>query len=162
MFVNNINIAVVLGFVFLLLHIPVPDVLDQLLSYLSNITSGLSMLVVGLSLSRLPFREVFREKKIFLLPVLRLLVVPLLVIGGLRVLPFEVDPMVCNILILTSALPAASSQSMITEQYHTNTSAGRQGGVCDNAVQRDYCAAYDGGGAEVTGSCAPAQFYKKK
>ena len=97
--------------------------LDQLLSYLSNITSGLSMLVVGLSLSRLPFREVFREKKIFLLPVLRLLVVPLLVIGGLRVLPFEVDPMVCNILILTSALPAASSQSMITEQYHTNTSA---------------------------------------
>lgn len=123
MFVNNINIAVVLGFVFLLLHIPVPDVLDQLLSYLSNITSGLSMLVVGLSLSRLPFREVFREKKIFLLPVLRLLVVPLLVIGGLRVLPFEVDPMVCNILILTSALPAASSQSMITEQYHTNTSA---------------------------------------
>ena len=81
------------------------------------------MLVVGLSLSRLPFREVFREKKIFLLPVLRLLVVPLLVIGGLRVLPFEVDPMVCNILILTSALPAASSQSMITEQYHTNTSA---------------------------------------
>ena len=60
MLINNINIAVVIGFVFLLGRIPVPDVLGQLLSYLSNITSGLSMLVVGLSLSRLAFREVFR------------------------------------------------------------------------------------------------------
>lgn len=122
MLVNNINIAVVLGFVFLLGDIPVPDVLNQLLTYISDITSGLSMLVVGLSLSRLPFREVFRDKKIFLLPVFRLLAVPLAVIGILHILPFELDPVVRNILILTSALPAASSQSMITEQYHTNTS----------------------------------------
>lgn len=122
MFVNNINIAVVAGFIFLLFRIPVPDVLDQLLTYISNITSGLSMLVVGLSLSRLSFREVFRDKKIFLLPVFRLLAVPLAVIGILHILPFELDPMVRNILILTSALPAASVQSMITEQYRTNTS----------------------------------------
>ena len=123
MLINNINIAVVIGFVFLLGRIPVPDVLGQLLSYLSNITSGLSMLVVGLSLSRLAFREVFRDRKMFLLPLLRLLAVPLAVIGIIRILPFDLDPMVASILILTSALPAASAQSMITEQYHTNTSA---------------------------------------
>ncbi len=123
MFVNNINIAVVLGFVFLLGNIPVPDLADQLLTYLSNITSGLAMLVVGLSLSRLELREVFRDRRMFLLPVLRLLAVPLLVIAVLRILPFELDPLARNILILTSALPSASAQSMITEQYHTNTSA---------------------------------------
>lgn len=123
MLINNINIAVVIGFVFLLGRIPVPDVLGQLLAYLSNITSGLSMLVVGLSLSRLAFREVFRNRKMFLLPLLRLLAVPLAVIGIIRILPFDLDPMVASILILTSALPAASAQSMITEQYHTNTSA---------------------------------------
>lgn len=123
MFVNNINIAVVLGFLFLLLNIPVPDVADKLLTYISNITSGLSMIVVGLSLSRLPFRAVFQDKKMFLLPVLRLLVIPLAVIGVLNLIPFHMDEGVRNILILTSALPAASAQSMITEQYHTNTSA---------------------------------------
>ncbi|MEI3317604.1 hypothetical protein [Eubacterium ramulus] len=37
-----------------------PDVLGKLLSYLSNITSGMSMLVVGLSLSRLPVKAVSR------------------------------------------------------------------------------------------------------
>ena len=51
------------------------------------------------------------------------LAVPLAVIGIIRILPFDLDPMVASILILTSALPAASAQSMITEQYHTNTSA---------------------------------------
>lgn len=123
MFVNNINIAVVLGFVFLLLRIPVPDIADKLLTYISNITSGLSMIVVGLSMSRLPFKEVFRDRKMFLLPVIRLLAVPLAVIGILNLIPFDIAPMTRNILILTSALPAASAQSMITEQYGTNTAA---------------------------------------
>ena len=36
---NNINIAVLLGLVVCILQIPVPDVLGQLLAYLSNITS---------------------------------------------------------------------------------------------------------------------------
>lgn len=123
MFVNNINIAVIIGFVFLLFNIPVPEIADKLMTYISNITSGLSMLVVGISLSRLPFKGVFEDKKMFLLPVLRLLVIPLAVIGILYVLPIQMDSMVRNILILTSCLPAASAQSMITEQYHTNTSA---------------------------------------
>lgn len=123
MLVNNINLAVVLGFVFLMLHLPVPEVADKLLTYISNITSGLSMLVVGLSLSRLPFREVFRDKKMLLLPVIRLLLIPLCVIGILQILPFEMDGSIRSILILSAALPAASAQSMITEQYRTNTSA---------------------------------------
>ncbi len=123
MFVNNINIAVVLGFIFLLTNIPVPAVIRQLLEYLANITSGLSMLVVGLSLSRLTFREVFSDKKMFFLPVVRLLIVPLLMIALLRLLPIPLDPLVKSVLILTSTLPAASAQSMITEQYHTNTAA---------------------------------------
>ncbi len=123
MLVNNINIAVVVGFIFLLGNIPVPDIADQLLTYISNITSGLSMIVVGLSLSRLAIREVFRDRRMFLLPVLRLLVLPLLVMAVLNILPFEMDTLTRDILILTAALPSASAQSMITEQYHTNTSA---------------------------------------
>ncbi len=123
---NNINIAVIVGFIFLLTNIPVPDVIDQLLGYLSSITSGLSMLVVGLSLSRLAFKEVFSDKKMFFLPVLKLLIVPLIVILLLWIIPININPMVKSVIILTSTLPSASAQSMITEQYHTNTaSAGR-------------------------------------
>lgn len=121
MFVNNINIAVVLGFVFLIFNLPVPDLLDDLLGYIGNITSGLSMIVCGLSLSRLQIREVFADKRMFLLPVVRLLLIPLAVMAVLAVLPFELDTSVRSILILTACLPSASAQSMISEQYHGNT-----------------------------------------
>ncbi len=120
---NNINIAVIAGFIFLLANIPVPSVIGQLLSYLSNITSGLAMLVVGLSLSRLAFREVFSDRRMFFLPVIKLLIIPLVMIVVLWALPIPINPMVKSILILTAALPTGSAQSMITEQYHTNTSA---------------------------------------
>ncbi len=123
MLLNNINIAVVIGFVFYFANIPLPEAFDRLLAYVSNITSGLSMIVVGLSLSRLPFRAVFEDKKMFLLAALRLLILPLAVIGILHVLPVELDSTLKSVLILTAALPASSAQSMITEQYRTNTSA---------------------------------------
>lgn len=123
MFLNNINIAVVIGFVFYFANIPVPEVAGQLLDYVSNITSGLSMIVVGLSLSRMPFCAVFEDKKMFLLAALRLLILPLAVVGVLNVLPVKLDETIKSVLILTAALPASSAQSMIAEQYGTNTSA---------------------------------------
>ena len=123
MVLNNINIAVVIGFIFCFFHIPVPELADKLLTYISNITSGLSMIVVGLSLSRLPFKAVFEDKKMFLLAGMRLLILPLIVIAVLRLLSVQIDGTLVSVLILTAALPASSAQSMIAEQYGTNTSA---------------------------------------
>lgn len=126
MFVNNINIAVVIGFVCYLCHLHVPDVVVRLLDYISNITAGFSMIVVGLSLSRMNLRDVFANKKLFVMTGLRLILIPLLCIGVFRLLPFEVPELLYMILILTAALPSASSQSMLTEQYKTNVQdAGR-------------------------------------
>ncbi len=126
MLFNNINIAVVVGFIFLLLQIPVPDAVSQFLDYLTGITSGLSMLVVGLSLSRMAFQHVFANARMFVLSAVRLLAVPLLLILIFRLFPIPIDPMVRNVLILTAALPSAAAQSMMTEQYHTNTAAAAQ------------------------------------
>lgn len=126
MFINNINIAVVVGFVFYLCQFPVPDVVMRLLDYISNITAGFSMIVVGLSLSRMNIRDVFSNKKLFVMTGLRLIAIPLLCIAVFRLLPFEVPELLYMILILTAALPSASSQSMLTEQYGTNVrDAGR-------------------------------------
>ena len=122
MLVNNINIAVVIGFIFFFAQIPLPDVVADLLDYISEITAGLSMLVVGLSLSRMDVKDVFKNKKIFILTAFRLLVIPFLVIAVFRILPFEVSEEVYLTILLTAALPSASAQTMLAEQYHTNTS----------------------------------------
>lgn len=121
MVVNNLNIAVVIGFIFYLAQIHIPEAPLKLLNYLSDITAGLSMIVVGLSLSRMQIRQVFTNKKMFFLAGIRLLAVPFLCIVILKLLPISVDPELSSILILMSALPAASSQTILTEQYRTNT-----------------------------------------
>lgn len=126
MFLTNINFAVVAGLLFALFHIPLPAIASELLGYLGNISSGLSMLVVGLSLSRLSVLVVFRDKKMFLLTAIRLLAIPLLTIAVLKALPGEMDPMVASILIMSAALPSAAAQSMIAEQYHGDIEAAGQ------------------------------------
>ncbi len=126
MIVNNINIAVVLGFVFYIGQIPMPQGVSSLLDYLSQITAGLSMIVVGLSLSRMEIRDVFRSGRMFVLSAMRLLGIPLLCILVMNLIPLKTDPMLKAILILMAALPAASSQTILAEQYGTNTrDAGR-------------------------------------
>lgn len=126
MLVNNINISVVIGFIFYLAQIHLPDSAMKLLDYISNITAGLSMIVVGLSLSRMNLKEVFQNRKMFLMVVFRLLIIPLLVIAVFKVLPIQVPQMLYVIVLLMAALPSASAQTMLTEQYGTNTQdAGR-------------------------------------
>ena len=122
MLVNNINIAVVIGFIFFFAQIPLPDVVTDLLDYISEITAGLSMLVVGLSLSRMDVKDVFKNKKIFVLAAFRLLVIPFLVITVFRIFPIHVSEEVYQVILLSAALPSASAQTMLAEQYHTNTS----------------------------------------
>ena len=126
MVLNNINIAVILGFIVCILQIPMPDIIGKLLAYLSDITSGMSMLVVGLSLSRLPVIAVFQDRKMIILTLIKQIAFPLLILGMLRIVPVTLDDTLKNVMILTAALPASSAQSMITEQYGTNTTgAGR-------------------------------------
>lgn len=126
MFLTNINFAVVAGLLFALFHIPLPEIASELLGYLGNISSGLSMLVVGLSLSRLSVLVVFRDKKMFVLTALRLLAIPLLTIAVLKALPVSMDPMLESILIMSAALPSAAAQSMIAEQYNGDIEASGQ------------------------------------
>lgn len=78
------------------------------------------MLVVGLSLSRMQIREVFQNKRMFLMVIFRLLIIPLLTIVVLKALPFKVPDMLYALVVLMAALPAASSQTMLAEQYRTN------------------------------------------
>ncbi len=118
---NNLNIAVVLGFIVCLLQIPVPKVLLQFLGYLGNITSGLSMLVVGLSMSRTSFKEVLEQKKVVIVSMFRLLIIPALTVAAVAVLPIQISDLMKQVLILSAALPASAAQSMFAEKYHGNT-----------------------------------------
>lgn len=120
---NNVNLAVVPGLVFYFAQIPLSPQIAELLSYLSNITSGMSMLIIGLSLSRMPLREVLADKKMLALAAVRLVVIPLVTIGAVRLLPVGISREVMEILVLAAVLPASSAQTMLCEQYGVDPAA---------------------------------------
>ncbi len=124
MLFTNINIAVVLGLIFYINQWTLPKVLADSLSYLGSITSGLSMIVVGLSMAKLNFREMFAGGRNYILTAIRLVLLPLITLAVIRTAGRSLDPMIAGTLLLSAGLPSPSAASIITEQYHTNTDLG--------------------------------------
>ena len=124
MLLTNINIAVVLGLIFYINQWTLPTVLGSALDYLGSITSGLSMVVVGLSMAKLDIKSMFQGHRNYIITALRLVVIPLITLALIRTLGRGLDPVIAGTLLLTSGLPSPSAVSIIAEQYHTNVDLG--------------------------------------
>lgn len=124
MVINNINIAVILGLISYFTQMKLPEMVTGTLGYVGSITAGLSMITVGLSMSKVNVSEMLKFGNAYGLTALRLLVMPILTICILKILPFKVEGLLLGTIILMSALPSPSAVSIIAEQYHTNTALG--------------------------------------
>ena len=124
MVLNNINIAVVLGLICYISQIPLPGILTQALDYIGSITAGLSMIVVGLSLSKMNAAKMFSGKNVYLLSAMRLIVIPALVTVICRLIPGNGQNVMPGVIVLMAALPSPSSVTIISEQYHIETQLG--------------------------------------
>ncbi len=80
-FFNTITLSLIFGMVFGLFEIPIPAVFEKILSNASSCAGPLAMLVTGLILSTFSFKELFRDKMVYVMIFLRLLGIPLLVFG---------------------------------------------------------------------------------
>lgn len=126
LFYNNINIAVLAGLLFYFMQWQVPETFMTVLQYLAGLTAPLSMILVGLSISKSKIREMCQDKKLFILAGIRLFLIPLLMLFIVKLLPFQAGSLLPGLFVLTCALPAPSSVSIITEQYQTDTKTAAQ------------------------------------
>lgn len=102
-----------------LLHLPVPAVLANLCAMLGDITSPLAMIVIGISLADLSFREVFREYRLYPYTIIKQLVLPILLIPVLRgVIPSE---SILGITIIIIAMPVATMSVIMSYTYGQDT-----------------------------------------
>lgn len=124
MIINNINIAVVLGLLAYFTQICLPEFLTQTLTYIGNITSGLSMIVVGLSLSKMNAGKMFSGRSAYLLSAMRLLAIPTITAIICQLVFSDGERIMSGIIILMSALPSPSSVTIISEQYHIQNELG--------------------------------------
>lgn len=116
------NAAILIGMILFIGEVSVSAPIVSLLTYLSNLTVPLSMIVVGLSLSRYKVKDMFTDKEAYRLTVFRMLIVPLFIL-----LIFKLTNISANndipyaIMFYTAVLPSPALLAIMAERYNTST-----------------------------------------
>ena len=117
---SGINIALVLSLIFYFGKIKLPPMIAAPINYISGITTPLSMIIIGMALSRSHGLEVFRDIHVWTCTLMRLAVYPVAICLLLRVFPLGSNPMVSATYVLIMAMPGASVTAVLCEMYHGN------------------------------------------
>lgn len=116
---TSVNCATVLGLVMYLTQLSIPSVLSAPLTYLSNVTTPLSMLVTGMNLTGGKARDLLRDRDAFSLSFMRLILLPVITWAILRLLPIS-NPLVVGVMLIIMSMPAASIGAILAESYHAD------------------------------------------
>lgn len=81
-------------------------------------TTPLAMLIVGSLLANLKLKEVFAEPSIYYATLLRLIILPLLTMGIMRLLGS--GGLVLQVMVTIMAMPAATTTVILAEKYGGN------------------------------------------
>lgn len=108
-------IATLIALILFLLHPPIPAVAKELVSTVAAATMPMSMIVIGSSLGSVSLLDAFKNWKLYIMSLLRLIVCPLLVwlAAGL----ITSDPELLISAVIIAASPSAVIVSVLTIQY---------------------------------------------
>ena len=93
----------------------IPTVINDTFSFLGNITPPLSMLLLGSVLAEYPLSSMWQNKRINLLLLIKLLLLPFLAFFLTSL--FFTDPVIIGVTTLTFAMPCASMCVMLCKEY---------------------------------------------
>ncbi|HDL1190557.1 TPA: AEC family transporter [Mannheimia haemolytica] len=118
----NINIiAIVIGMMLFLLHIKLPATLANTLSTLGHMLGLLAMLVAGMLIAAIPFKEIITDKRIYLVAFLRLIFIPLILLAVIKLGGFaswiENGKTVVMITFLATISPSAATATQMAVAY---------------------------------------------
>jgi len=113
-------IACIIALFFYCTGIHVPEVAESWITYLSNLTAPLSMLVIGDSLTQIRAKELVEDKRLVLFVLARLIVLPILFLLVLGLLPL--DDKMMGVCLIVLATPVGSMTAMLAQEYGGDSS----------------------------------------
>lgn len=115
---NNGIIASIISLVIYISNIQMPDTITVVLSFIGNIATPVSMIVIGATIGGYVLKEVFKEKKLFIVTLIRLIVFPILTYLIMSLAGFE--GVMRGVATITLGMPIASVVSMTCTEYECN------------------------------------------
>ena len=114
-FINNGIIASVAALVIYFVNIPMPEIFYSCVGFIGNITTPLSMIIIGSSMAAASLKEIKTEKGIWPMLPIRLGVMPLVVWLFMHLV--TEDPMLISICTIGAGMPVASLVAMGSAPY---------------------------------------------
>lgn len=121
----NVNIiAIIVGMALFLLQIKLPSTIAGTLSTLGHMLGPLAMLVAGMLIASIPFKEIINDKRIYLVSFLRLILIPLILLVIIKLCGFsswvENGKIIAMISFLATTSPAAATATQMAVIYGQN------------------------------------------
>ncbi len=121
---NPGTISVLIGLPLFLLQPKIPYFIDYPMEIVGNCNSPLAMIVFGTFLANSSFKNMFAKKEIYFVSLVRLVVIPLCMLGIFYVVGVR-GPLLTAMLISASA-PTATNTAMYAAKYDNDTALGSE------------------------------------
>ena len=120
--IHPVTIAAALGLVFFILPINgyIPEIITSSFDMLKGLVAPLSMTVIGIRLSEISFRGIFKDKYMYLFLALRHIALPAAAVGVIKLVSLTglyIHPAVSMVVAIMASAPAATSATMFAEKF---------------------------------------------
>jgi predicted permease len=116
-FANPSVMATLIGFFLFIFSIALPEPLYRSVKMLGDVTSPLSMIVIGVTLAQAKAEQIFGRRRIYTTVTLRLVLIPLLT--ALACYALGIRGSLLMLAVLITAMPCGSTTSIMASLYRT-------------------------------------------
>ena len=116
--INPSLIAVAIAIVLMFTGWKIPDTIQTVLKMMGELTTPLSMLLIGATLAQVSLKEVIRLKQIYLVTALRLLIIPAFVL--LFLLFPSIPKISVYVVFVINAMPTAAITGILAMKYNND------------------------------------------
>ena len=116
--INPVIISIFIGLSLFILNIKLPYIINRPIELLGNITTPLSMIVIGSMLCLSSISECVRNKKLYIVSFIRLILMPILIYFIIK--GIVDDKLLFTIPIVISSMPVASNTAILSSEYNAN------------------------------------------
>lgn len=108
-------IASLIAVVIAVARLQIPTPVGEWFHLLGDLTIPCALLIIGSSLSHIPVRDMLGNRFVYAMTALRLIILPLIVGAALALI--GINPFVCDVAVVLSAMPVATNGIMLCLQY---------------------------------------------
>ena len=116
--INPVIKSIFIGLSLFILNIKLPYIINRPIELLGNITTPLSMIVIGSMLCLSSISECVRNKKLYIVSFIRLILMPILIYFILKGIVY--DKLLFSIPIVIVSMPVASNTAILSSEYNAN------------------------------------------